>query len=740
MNETRSVNRACAHCGGRIVDGACEDCGKVPAGGDLLGAGPVTVSTVTRSSTARRTTSRTVASTIKISVAVGGASARVAGTRGSTSRRRALGGGLISLPNQPSLEPLSLLMADPSVPPQKRVCAKCGKPAVREKGFCTGCGAAYNFRASLQKDDLVAGQYRIAGPIAYGGLGWIYLAKDEFLSRWVVLKGLLNSADEEAAAAAMAERQFLAAVKHPKIVGIFNFVHQGTEGFIVMEYVGGRTVKSIRKERGPLPVAEAIAYVLGILPAFAYLHGQGLVYCDFKPDNFMLEGDDVKLIDMGAVRKIGDPDGAVFATVGYMAPEADQDPTAVSDLYTIGRALAQLIMDFPLATRDGKELPYPETAPALLDNESLKLFLDRACAQDPALRFQSADEMFDQLFGVLREVVSLDKDEPKPAVSELFLGDGLVDPNDDAIWKPSPASLPRARPDPDDSAAGALMAAANLRGDKYAAYLLALGGQFPRSKELRYAALDHAVAGGRFADAEATIKALLAADPYDWRAWLQQGRIAFLQGDFKAAAERFARLRAELPGEPAAQLALALALEAFGEGASAEAIYDRVSRADPAYASAAFGLARRRIAAHDRAGAAKALDRVPATSALYIGAQLAKARALIADMPGVLGALSPQRAAPADLVQAGETLESLNQSTATSHLLAAEIFMRGVQLVEHGQGFAADDKLLGRKPAPSELRLGAEQALRQAARLSEDPQLMVALVERANQSRPRTFW
>ena len=82
-----------------------------------------------------------------------------------------------------------------------------------------------------------------------------------------MLKGLLNAKDEEAAAAAVAERQFLAAVKNPRIVGIYNFVTQGAEGFIVMEYVGGRTLKSLRKEHGgPLPVAEAIAYILGILP------------------------------------------------------------------------------------------------------------------------------------------------------------------------------------------------------------------------------------------------------------------------------------------------------------------------------------------------------------------------------------------------------------------------------------------------------------------------------------------
>jgi serine/threonine-protein kinase PknG len=161
-----------------------------------------------------------------------------------------------------------------------------------------------------------------------------------------VLKGLLNPKDEASAAAAVAERQFLAAVKHPKIVGIYDFIQRGSEGYIVMEYVGGRSVQSIRKERGPLPVEEAISYILGILPAFSYLHQQGMIYCDFKPDNIMLEGDDVKLVDMGGVRKLDDPDGDIFGTKGYMPPELSDNPIEVSDLFTIGRSLATLIMDF----------------------------------------------------------------------------------------------------------------------------------------------------------------------------------------------------------------------------------------------------------------------------------------------------------------------------------------------------------------------------------------------------------
>ena len=71
----------------------------------------------------------------------------------------------------------------------------------------------------------------------------------------------------------------------------------------------------------PLPVDQAIAYILEVLPAFSYLHDLGLVYCDFKPDNLIQFGDAVKLIDLGGVCRIDDDDSAIYGTVGYQAPE-----------------------------------------------------------------------------------------------------------------------------------------------------------------------------------------------------------------------------------------------------------------------------------------------------------------------------------------------------------------------------------------------------------------------------------
>src|SRR5262249_31102967 len=149
-----------------------------------------------------------------------------------------------------------------------------------------------------------------------------------------------------------AERQFLAEVEHPNIVRIYNFVQHADRrtgeqaGYIVMEYVGGKSLKQIlqdaRAAGGSVPGAHAIAYTMEVLPAVGYLHDRGLVYCDFKPDNVIQTEEQLKLIDMGAVRAV-DGDGPIYGTVGYQASEIETDgPSVSSDLYTVGRALAVL--------------------------------------------------------------------------------------------------------------------------------------------------------------------------------------------------------------------------------------------------------------------------------------------------------------------------------------------------------------------------------------------------------------
>ena len=315
-------------------------------------------------------------------------------------------------------------MKDPVVPEDKRFCSNCGNPVGRGKdghpgrttGFCAKCRQAFSFDPKLKPGDLVAGQYEVAGCLAHGGLGWIYLARDKNVSnRWVVLKGLLNSGDPDALAAAIAEQRFLAQVSHPHIVEIYNFVTHDDAGYIVMEYVGGTSLKSILKQRmrksgryDPIPADQALAYIIEILPAFQYLHDLGLVYCDFKPDNLIQVGDMIKLIDLGGVRRIDDEDSAIFGTVGYQAPEvAAQGTTVASDIYTIGRTLVVLMMEFRgYQSTYVDSLPPVESTPLFQKYDSLYRLLLKACATSPDDRFASADELRVQMLGVLREVVA----------------------------------------------------------------------------------------------------------------------------------------------------------------------------------------------------------------------------------------------------------------------------------------------------------------------------------------------
>ena len=368
-------------CGGTIEDGYCDVCGLAPAppppqpysvpganGGSIRYAGSTRQSGSGSGSGSGPSGSGTAGSWVTGLGSAGSGSGP--GTRGSRSTsgrsgRGRLGAGLVEVPPVEALDPSDAILANPVVPENRRFCGKCGqlvgqprdgRPGLTE-GFCPNCRTRYSFSPKLAPRELVAGQYEVLGCLAHGGLGWIYLARDHHLNdKWVVLKGLLNTGDADAMAAAEAEGRFLAELDHPNIVRIYNFVQHTshrdgeTAGYIVMDYVGGKSLKEIRLDArqrgGAVPLAHALAYALEILPAFGYLHDRGLVYCDFKPDNIIQSEEQLKLIDMGGVRYIDD-DGAIYGTVGYQAPEIENEgPSPSSDLYTVGRTLAVLTFEF----------------------------------------------------------------------------------------------------------------------------------------------------------------------------------------------------------------------------------------------------------------------------------------------------------------------------------------------------------------------------------------------------------
>jgi serine/threonine-protein kinase PknG len=567
-------------------------------------------------------------------------------------------------------------------------------------------------------------------------MGWVYLARDRNVSdRWVVLKGLLNTGDKDATAAALVERRFLAEVEHPNVVKIFNFVQYESSGYIVMEYVGGRSLKQLlttrREANGgnpdPLPLPEAIAYVLEILPALGYLHEAGLLFCDFKVDNVIQTQHSLKLIDLGGVYRLDEPTNAVFGTVGYQAPEiATLGPSVASDLFTVARTLAVLCIDFRgYQSAHRFTLPPQDAVPLFQRYDSLYRFLLKGTAADRANRFQSADEMADQLYGVLREVVAEQENRPVPAPSTLFTG-ALRASVDRPDWR----ILPRPQVSSDDPNAGYLAAITATNPEQMIRQLRA-APQRSLEVDLRLAA--SMIEDGDCAGAHATLDAIGASDPLDWRVSWYRGVAELAQARAAEADAAFRAVYHAVPGELAPKLALGLACELGRKTNEAARWYEVVSRTDPSTTSASFGLARCRLSAGDRRDALTAYERVPDSSSGYIDAQIARIRCLSTSN----GAVEPTFD---ELLVAGSILEALPIEGEQRDRLTTDLLGAALRLTLAGNEL--DDgrvSLLGHRPVERELRFALERSYRALARSAPTRDERIRLVEEANRARPRTW-
>lgn len=725
-------------------------------------------------------------------------SVRGSGSASGPSGRGRLGAGLVVVPQVPRPDPRAMVLDNPEVPERKRYCSRsdCGAPVGRARGerpgrtegFCTKCGHPYSFVPKLRAGDIVHGQYEVAGCLAHGGLGWIYLAVDRAVSdRWVVLKGLLDTGDQDAMAAAISERRFLAEIEHAGIVRIYNFVEHldqrtgSLDGYIVMEYVGGKSLKEIANgrrtpdgRRDPLPVEQACAYGIEALEALGHLHSRNLLYCDFKVDNAIQTEDQLKLIDMGAVRRMDDEESAIYGTVGYQAPEvADIGPSAASDLYTVGRTLAVLTFDFQgYTTVYADSLPDPDTIEVFRRYESFYRFLVRATDPDPARRFASAQEMADQLTGVLREVVSLSTGQARPALSTLFgpevrVTDTELFPALDgevsrlgarALPGPGrPPALPPALVRPVDTTAAALALPVPLvdPNDPDAGFLAGLAASAPgeligaleaapgRGVETRLRRVRAWLEHGDREAALATLARLDEERPDDWRVVWYRGVAALVTGDFESAALAFDAIYDAFPGEAAPKLALGLCAEVLGQLDNAAEYYRLVWATDPSFVSAAFGLARVRLAGGDRTGAVRTLESVPEASIHYTAARVAAVRARLRQRTAAAGDvpfLDDLTAAAGQV----EALDAYGLDPARRERLSAEVLGCALDwILSRGQDTArpvtGGRMLLGSGLDERGLRFGLERAYRTLARLAPGGEERINLVERANRYRPRTW-
>jgi serine/threonine-protein kinase PknG len=679
---------------------------------------------------------------------------------------RQLGGGLVEIPRVRDIDPLEALMTNPVVPESKRFCWNCGKPVGRSgeegkgasEGWCPSCGSPYTFLPQLNPGDIVAGQYEVKGCIAHGGLGWVYLAVDHNVNdRPVVLKGLVHSGDAEAQAIAMAERQFLAEVVHPQIVQIFNFVehtdrHGDPVGYIVMEYIGGQSLKRGLKDgkAEKLGVAEAVAYLLEILPALSYLHSIGLVYNDLKPENIMLTEEQLKLIDLGAVSRVNSF-GYLYGTPGFQAPEIVRTgPTVATDIYTVGRTLAALTLN--LRTRNGRYVDgLPEDDPVLAAYDSFGRLLRRATDPDPRRRFSTADQMSAQLMGVLREVVAQDTGVPRPGLSTVFspsrstFGVDLLVAHTDVYLdgqvhserltaREIVTALPVPLVDPTDVAASVLQATVlsqpvqtldSLRAARHGA-LDAEGADVSESIELPLMEVRALLDLGDVAKATRKIDDLAERVGWRWRLVWYRAVAELLTGDYDSAIKHFTEVLDTFPGELAPKLALAATAELAGS-TDEHMFYETVWKTNDGVISAAFGLARSLSAEGDRAAAVRTLDEVPAASRHFTTARLTSAVTL-------LSGRSTNEITEAQIRDAARRVEALPPTEPRVLQIRALVLGGAMDWLEANQ--ASTNHILGFPFTEHGLRLGVEASLRTLARVAPTQRHRYTLVDMANKVRP----
>ncbi|MEO8814770.1 MAG: serine/threonine-protein kinase PknG [Mycobacterium sp.] len=674
---------------------------------------------------------------------------------------RRLGGGLVEVPRVPDIDPFAALMTDPVVAEIKRFCWNCGRPVGRStpeaqtspEGWCPHCGSPYSFLPQLKPGDMVVGQYEIKGCIAHGGLGWVYLAVDHNVNeRPVVLKGLVHSGDAEAQAIAMAERQFLAEVTHPSIVKIFNFVqhpdaHGDPVGYIVMEYVGGQSL--LQSTRAKLPVSRAIAYMLEILPALAYLHSLGLVYNDLKPGNIVLTKEQLKLIDLGAVSRVNSF-GYLYGTPGYQAPDIVRTgPTIATDIYTVGRTLAALTLDLP--TRDGRYTDGLPDDPILAKYDSFARLLRRAVAPDPRRRFTSAEETSGQLMGVLREVVAQDTGVPRPGLSAIFTrsrstyGEHLLVAHTDVYLdghvhsqkltaREIVTALQVPLVDPGDVAAPVLSSMVlsepvqtldSLRAVRHSA-LDSEGLDLSASIALPLMEVRALLDLGNVTKATQKLEDLAEQVGWRWRLVWFRGVAELLTGDYESARTDFTEVLDTFPGELAPKMALAATAELAGTD-DERAFYQTVWSTDDSVISAAFGLARALSVEGDRSTAVRTLDEVSATSRHFTTARLTSAVTL-------LSGRSTNEVTEEQIRDAARRVEALPDTEPRVLQIRALVLGAAMDwLTDHE---ASTNHILGFPFTEHGLRLGVETALRGLARLAPTQAHRYALVDMANAVRP----
>jgi eukaryotic-like serine/threonine-protein kinase len=273
--------------------------------------------------------------------------------------------------------------------------------------------------AAGRSKSLVLGDYTIVDKIGSGGMGQVFKAIHRRMKRTVAIKILAPAAlkDQQAIRRFQQEVEAAAKLLHPNIVAAFDAGRANGQQYLVMEYVDGRDLAAIVKERGRVPLDDALDYIAQAARGLQYAHSMGVVHRDIKPANLLVDSrGTVKILDMGLARldvaamaEGLTQSGQMMGTVDYMPPEQAFDARradARSDIYSLGCTLYRIVTGEAMYAGESlvqvslahRELPIPdlrakcpEASPRL--NEVFR----RTVAKRPEDRYQTMADVVSAL-------------------------------------------------------------------------------------------------------------------------------------------------------------------------------------------------------------------------------------------------------------------------------------------------------------------------------------------------------
>lgn len=203
---------------------------------------------------------------------------------------------------------------------------------------------------------LIAGRYTLGREVGRGGMGAVWLARDEVLGRDVALKrvGWAPGGSTPDLQRAEREARLAARLNHPHVVAIYDLVTEGEDQWLVMEYVEGSTLAGLVQRDGPLTADAAAPILCQAADALAAAHAAGIVHRDVKPSNILVARDgQVKLSDFGIARAEADASltqtGLVTGSPAYLSPEVASGQLAqpASDVWSLGATLFHALAGHP---------------------------------------------------------------------------------------------------------------------------------------------------------------------------------------------------------------------------------------------------------------------------------------------------------------------------------------------------------------------------------------------------------